>query len=175
MSMRVISVLLCLMFCIGVVGVTVSAESYGMTTEYSINSSALSYFRSVLAGMPAGMQYIIFQSSRYVTVLMYGSLSVNGLTVTCDDGYKVVYDSQSYDDRRYTSFSSASGDTVTAVEGLVFYTNLQDLTSGPNAAVAEYEDAETAQTITNILVALVFFGFLYVAFKFIRRRWVEAW
>ena len=106
---------------------------------------------------------------------MYGSLSVNGLTVTCDDGYKVVYDSQSYDDRRYTSFSSASGDTVTAVEGLVFYTNLQDLTSGPNAAVAEYEDAETAQTITNILVALVFFGFLYVAFKFIRRRWVEAW
>ena len=109
MCMRVISVLLCLIFCIGVVGVTVSAESYGMTTEYSINSSALSYFRSVLAGMPAGMQYIIFQSSRYVTVLMYGSLSVNGLTVTCDDGYKVVYDSQSYDDRLYTSFSSASG------------------------------------------------------------------
>lgn len=175
MRMRVICILLCLVLCIGVVGLTVSAASYTMSIEYSINSSALSYFRSVLAGMPAGMQYIIFQTSRYETVLMYGSLSVNGLTVTCDDGYKVVYDSQSYDDRRYTSFSSATGDTVTAVEGLVFYTNLQDLTSGPNAAVAEYEDAETAQTITNILVALVFFGFLYVAFKFIRRRWVEAW
>lgn len=165
----------CVVLLFSLVSFSVSAVSFDMSTEYSVNSSALNYFRSVLAGLPAGLNYIIFQSSRYETVLIYGELTVNGTVVTCSDGYRIVYDSSYYaDDRRYLSFSEADGDTVTAVSGLIYYTNLQ-VGNAPNASISEYSDVQTAQLISNILVVLIFGLFIYVAFKFIRRRWVQSW
>lgn len=168
-------ILVCVVLLFSLLSLTVSALSFDMTTEYSVNSSALNYFRSVLAGLPAGLNYIIFQSSRYEAVLIYGELTVNGSVVTCSDGYRIVYDS-SYNtgDRRYLSFSEADGDTVTAVSGLIYYTNLQ-VGNAPNASISEYSDVQTAQVIFNILLVLIFGLFIYVAFKFIRRRWVQSW
>ena len=167
-------ILVCVVLLFSLLSLSVSAVSFDMTTEYSVNSSALNYFRSVLAGLPAGLNYIIFQSSRYETVLIYGELSVNGSLVTCSDGYRIIYNSYYTDDRRYLSFSEADGDTVTAVSGLIYYTNLQ-VGNAPNASISEYSDVQTAQVISNILVVLIFGLFIYVAFKFIRRRWVQSW
>lgn len=141
--------------------VSVKADS---AVDGTVDITSLNYLSGIVRELDYSKDYVIFRTGDYTTSLVYGDIDYDDHTFSGSNLMKIVYNRRYGSGRDYTP-AVLSGEvstfTLTVSDTNIIYSNLGNY--------AKIEQSNNS-VVRYILYAVIFFGLLFVLFKFIRTR-----